>query len=185
MRFNHLLHLIATLAPRLDRGDSLGRRMGDLRHPVSSMQPRCRIPVRFPSSQTNFSPYIPLSAPPRNRRSSVMPRRLTGLFLVLAVVALGTLFSGVPAALAQSTAPDASAAPTFGTPPASSLAVMWTEPSNTGGSAITGYYLQYRVAGSGAAFTNGPEGLNALKPAAAKRRKDATGKPIQPWSDGV
>ena len=36
----------------------------------------------------------------------MMPRRLTGLFLVLAlaVVALGTLFSGVPAALAQSTA---------------------------------------------------------------------------------
>ena len=37
--------------------------MGDLRHPVSSLLPRCRIPVRFPSSQTNFSPYIPLSAP--------------------------------------------------------------------------------------------------------------------------
>ena len=61
MRFNDLLHLIATLAPRLDRGDSLGRRMGDLRRPVST-QPRCRIPVRFPIPQTNFSPYIPLSA---------------------------------------------------------------------------------------------------------------------------
>ena len=34
MRFNDLLHLIATLALRLDRGDSLGRRMGDLRHLV-------------------------------------------------------------------------------------------------------------------------------------------------------
>ena len=52
MRFNDLLHLVATLAPRLDRGDSLGRRMGDLRHLVSSLQPRCRIPVRFPSFQT-------------------------------------------------------------------------------------------------------------------------------------
>ena len=62
MRFNDLLHLIATPAPRLDRGDSLGRRMGDLRRPVSR-QPRCRIPVRFPIPQTNFSPYIPLSAP--------------------------------------------------------------------------------------------------------------------------
>ena len=31
MRFNDLLHLIA-----------LGRRMGNLRHPVSSLQPRCR-----------------------------------------------------------------------------------------------------------------------------------------------
>ena len=41
---------------------SLGRRMGDLRHPVSSLQPRCRIPLRFPSPQTIFSPYIPLSA---------------------------------------------------------------------------------------------------------------------------
>ena len=29
------------------------------------------------------------------------PGRLAGLFLALAVVALGTLFSGVPAALAQ------------------------------------------------------------------------------------
>ena len=36
--------------------------MGDLRHPVSSVQPRCRILVRFLSSQTNFSLYIPLSA---------------------------------------------------------------------------------------------------------------------------
>ena len=61
MRFNDLLHLIATLALRLDRGDPLGRRMGDLRRPVST-QPRCRIPVRFPIPQTNFSPYIPLSA---------------------------------------------------------------------------------------------------------------------------
>ena len=60
MRFNDLLHLIATLALRLDRGDSLGRRMGDLQRPVST-QPRCRIPVRFPIPQTNFSPYIPLS----------------------------------------------------------------------------------------------------------------------------
>ena len=60
MRFNDLLHLIATLALRLDRGDPLGRRMGDLRRPVST-QPRCRIPVRFPIPQTNFSPYIPLS----------------------------------------------------------------------------------------------------------------------------
>ena len=34
MRFNDLLHLVATLAPRLDRGDSLGRRMGHLRHLV-------------------------------------------------------------------------------------------------------------------------------------------------------
>ena len=63
MRFNDLLLLVATPAPRLDRGDSLGRRMGDLQHPVSSLQPRCRIPVRFPSSQTTLSPYIPLSAP--------------------------------------------------------------------------------------------------------------------------
>ena len=67
MRFNDLLHLVATPAPRLDRGDSLGRRMGDLQHPVSSLQPRCRIPVRFPSSQTTFSPYIPLSADLRGR----------------------------------------------------------------------------------------------------------------------
>ena len=58
MRFNDLLHLIA-IAPGLH---SLGRRMGDLRRPVST-QPRCRIPVRFPIPQTNFSPYIPLSAP--------------------------------------------------------------------------------------------------------------------------
>ena len=35
--------------------------MEDLRRPVST-QPRCRIPVRFPIPQTNFSPYIPLSA---------------------------------------------------------------------------------------------------------------------------
>ena len=70
MRFNDLLHLIATLAPRLDRGDSLGRRMGNLRHPVSSLQPRCRIPVRFPSPQTNFSPYIPLSALPSGMETS-------------------------------------------------------------------------------------------------------------------
>ena len=45
--------------------------MGNLRHPVSSLQPRCRIPVRFPSPQTNFSPYIPLSAgAPRRIRPS-------------------------------------------------------------------------------------------------------------------
>ena len=36
--------------------------MGDLRRPVSLLQPRCRIPVRFPSTQTNFSLYLPLSA---------------------------------------------------------------------------------------------------------------------------
>ncbi len=41
--------------------------MGDLRRPVSSLQPSCRIPVRFPSPQTNFSPYIPLSASPVGR----------------------------------------------------------------------------------------------------------------------
>ena len=55
------------LALWLDQGDSLGRRMGDLQHPVSSLQPlqpRCRIPVRFPSSQTTFSPYIPRSPLP-------------------------------------------------------------------------------------------------------------------------
>ncbi len=39
---------------------------------------------------------------------------------------------------------------------------MWTEPSNTGGSAITGYDLQYRVAGSGAAFTGGPQDQTLL-----------------------
>ena len=76
MRFNDLLHLIATLAPRLDRGDSLGRRMGNLRHPVSSLQPRCRIPVRFPSPQTNFSPYIPLSAAFARAGSGDLPAQL-------------------------------------------------------------------------------------------------------------
>ncbi len=54
---------------------------------------------------------------------------------------------------------DASAAPTFGTPTASSLVVNWVEPSNTGGSAITNYDLQYRPANSGAAFTAGPQDL--------------------------
>ncbi len=53
--------------------------------------------------------------------------------------------------------PDAPAAPTFGTPTANSLVVNWAEPANTGGSAITSYDLQYRVAGSGAAFTPGPQ----------------------------
>ena len=48
--------------------------MGNLRHPVSSLLPRCRIPVRFPSSQTNFIRYIPLSggtlAPPASGRAA-------------------------------------------------------------------------------------------------------------------
>ncbi len=52
--------------------------------------------------------------------------------------------------------PDAPAAPTFGTPTANSLVVNWVEPSNTGGSAITSYDLQYRPANSDAAFTAGP-----------------------------
>ena len=69
MRFNDLLHLVATLAPRLDRGDSLGRRMGDLRHPVSLQQTRCQNPVRFPSSQTSFNLYISLSAAPPDPES--------------------------------------------------------------------------------------------------------------------
>ncbi len=68
----------------------------------------------------------------------------------------------VSLALAPPAAPDAPAAPTFGMPTASSLAVMWTEPSNTGGSAITGYDLQYRVTGSGAAFTDGPQDQTLL-----------------------
>ena len=36
--------------------------MGHFRHPVSLQQTRCQNPVRFPSSQTSFNLYIPLSA---------------------------------------------------------------------------------------------------------------------------
>ena len=50
--------------------------MGNLRHPVSSLQPRCRIPVRFPSPQTNFSPYIPLSAAFAGAGSGHLPAQL-------------------------------------------------------------------------------------------------------------
>ena len=57
---------------------------------------------------------------------------------------------------------DAPAAPTFGTPTANSLVVNWVEPSNTGGSAITSYDLQYRPANSVAAFTAGPQDQTLL-----------------------
>ncbi len=59
-------------------------------------------------------------------------------------------------------APGAPAAPTFGTPTASSLVVNWTAPDNTGGSAIASYDLQYRVAGFNAAFTAGPQDQTLL-----------------------
>ncbi len=78
----------------------------------------------------------------------------------MAVVALGTLLFSGPV-LAQSVAA-APAAPTFGMPIASSLAVMWSEPSSTGGSAITGYDLQYRTANTSGAFTNGPQNETGL-----------------------
>ena len=46
-------------------------RFNDLLHPVSSLQPRCRrSPMRLPSSQTNFSPYIPLSAGSGEKRAA-------------------------------------------------------------------------------------------------------------------
>ena len=53
------MELDGTLLARLEKMV----RFNDLLHPVSSLQPRCRrSPMRLPSSQTNFSPYIPLSA---------------------------------------------------------------------------------------------------------------------------
>ena len=66
MRFNHLLHLIATLAPRLDRGDSLGRRMGDLRHPVSL---QCNQDAGFPCAFQALRP-ISVHTYPCQRRLS-------------------------------------------------------------------------------------------------------------------
>ena len=46
-------------------------RFNELLHPVSSLQPRCRrSPMRLPSSQTNFSPYIPLSAGSGEKRAA-------------------------------------------------------------------------------------------------------------------
>ncbi len=58
---------------------------------------------------------------------------------------------------AGATVPDAPAAPTFRTPTASSLVVNWAEPANTGGSAITSYDLQYRVANTSDVFTSIPD----------------------------
>ena len=53
--------------------------MGNLRHPVSSLQPRCRIPVRFPSPQTNFSPYIPLSGGPQRQAAPLHAEALAAI----------------------------------------------------------------------------------------------------------
>ena len=64
MRFNDLLHLAATLAPRLDRGDSRGRRMGHLRHLVLVAVTKMPESPALSKSSDHFSPYIPLSGVP-------------------------------------------------------------------------------------------------------------------------
>ena len=61
------MELDGTLLARLEKIV----RFNDLLHPVSSLQPRCRrSPMRLPSSQTNFSPYIPLSAGSGEKRAA-------------------------------------------------------------------------------------------------------------------
>ena len=61
------MELDGTLLARLEKMV----RFNDLLHPVSSLQPRCRrSPMRLPSSQTNFSPYIPLSAGSGEKRAA-------------------------------------------------------------------------------------------------------------------
>ena len=61
------MELDETLLARLEKMV----RFNDLLHPVSSLQPRCRrSPMRLPSSQTNFSPYIPLSAGSGEKRTA-------------------------------------------------------------------------------------------------------------------
>ena len=61
------MELDETLLARLEKMV----RFNDLLHPVSSLQPRCRrSPMRLPSSQTNFSPYIPLSAGSGEKRAA-------------------------------------------------------------------------------------------------------------------
>ena len=61
------MELDGTLLARLEKMV----RFNDLLHPVSSLQPRCRrSTVRLPSSQTNFSPYIPLSAGSGEKRAA-------------------------------------------------------------------------------------------------------------------
>ena len=61
------MELDGTLLARLEKMV----RFNDLLHPVSSLQPRCRrSPMRLPSSQTNFSPYIPLSAGSGEKRAT-------------------------------------------------------------------------------------------------------------------
>ena len=61
------MELNGTLLARLEKIV----RFNDLLHPVSSLQPRCRrSPMRLPSSQTNFSPYIPLSAGSGEKRAA-------------------------------------------------------------------------------------------------------------------
>ena len=61
------MELDGTLLARLEKMV----RFNDLLHPVSSLQPRCRrSPMRLPSSQTNFSPSIPLSAGSGEKRAA-------------------------------------------------------------------------------------------------------------------
>src|SRR5581483_8985917 len=90
-----------------------------------------------------------------NATVSGLTNGISYVFRVAAINAIGTgPYSAPSAAVVPATVPGAPTA-VSGTPHDSQVALTWTAPSDIGGSALTGYHVQYSSDG-GTTWNDGP-----------------------------